>query len=258
MGVSSTPGTGVSYLIVRVKLTAVHIVIVAPEHGDQLSCVEGIDCNRAATWHKHKLWAASTWYCKLQPFTTVIADLPIVYLRYKQKGQVVCVQMSKDFLHITAYLWLHISLISTRNSNYIIMIHVWSLLIRECHPSTVWVTGSIGWAAAWRWRNANHGNSSQKQQSRKLKHEGCEWAHGKGIASPGIRMMLYFCDVGLHMKIYFFVWTKGYKSKVSLLVQDWGVWWSIPVLFSFLLACPELQQSCIRFCRAWRALMVLN
>ena len=33
---------GVSHLVVWVKLAAVHIVVVTPEHSDQLSSVEGI------------------------------------------------------------------------------------------------------------------------------------------------------------------------------------------------------------------------
>lgn len=51
---------GVSHLVVWVKLAAVDIVVVTPEHGYQLSRVEGVHGNWTATWHKHKLWAAAT------------------------------------------------------------------------------------------------------------------------------------------------------------------------------------------------------
>lgn len=61
----SRPGPFVSHLVVWVERAAVNIVIVAPEHSDQRSCVEGVHCHWAATWHKHKLWAAAAWHCKL-------------------------------------------------------------------------------------------------------------------------------------------------------------------------------------------------
>ena len=49
----------VSHLVVWVELAAVDIVVMTPEHSDQLSSVEGIHCNRAAAGHKHKLRAAA-------------------------------------------------------------------------------------------------------------------------------------------------------------------------------------------------------
>lgn len=55
----SQAGPLVSYLVVWVEHAAVNIVVVTPEHSDQLSCVEGIHCHRAAARHKHKLWAAA-------------------------------------------------------------------------------------------------------------------------------------------------------------------------------------------------------
>lgn len=75
---------GASHLVVWVELAAVNIVVVTPQHTDQLSRVDGIDGDRAATWHKHKLWAAATRHCELQPFTALVADLAVIYLRDKQ------------------------------------------------------------------------------------------------------------------------------------------------------------------------------
>ena len=73
-----------SHLVVCVKLAAVDVVVVAPEHRDQFSCVEGIHSDWAAAWHKHKLRAAATGHCELEPFTTLVADLPVIYLEDKQ------------------------------------------------------------------------------------------------------------------------------------------------------------------------------
>lgn len=52
-------GLWVTHLVVWVKLAAVHVVVMTPEHCDQLSRMEDIHSDRAATWHKHKLWAAA-------------------------------------------------------------------------------------------------------------------------------------------------------------------------------------------------------
>lgn len=71
----------VFHLIVWVELAAVHIIVVTPKHRDKFSCMEGIDCHRAAAGHKHKLRAAATRHGELQLFTTLIADLSVIYLR---------------------------------------------------------------------------------------------------------------------------------------------------------------------------------
>lgn len=75
----------VFHLIVWVELAAVHIIVVTPEHRDEFSCVKGIDRHRAAAGHEHKLRAAATRHGELQLFTTLVADLAIIYLR-KDKG----------------------------------------------------------------------------------------------------------------------------------------------------------------------------
>ena len=72
------------HLVVWVELAAVDVVVVTPQHGYQLSCVEGIDCDGAAAWHKHKLWAAASRHGELELFTTLVADFSIVHLRDKQ------------------------------------------------------------------------------------------------------------------------------------------------------------------------------
>lgn len=76
---------GESHLVVWVKLAAVHVVVVTPQHSDQFSCVQRVHCHRAAAWHKHKLWAAAVRHGELQPFTALIADLPIIHLRETRK-----------------------------------------------------------------------------------------------------------------------------------------------------------------------------
>lgn len=53
------------HLVVWVELAAVYIVVVAPQHGNQLAGVEAIHGNGASAGHKHKLWAAATRYCEL-------------------------------------------------------------------------------------------------------------------------------------------------------------------------------------------------
>lgn len=118
MGVSvkwwgqSVPGTS-SHLVVWVKLAAVNVVVVAPEHGDQLTSVEGVHSHRASTRHKHKLRAAAARHCKLQPFTALVGDLPVIYL----KRQMVC--------DVT---------------NVVKLTHMWyvSLNINDSQPWTTW------------------------------------------------------------------------------------------------------------------------
>lgn len=66
------------------ELTAVDIVVVTPKHGNQLAGVEGIHGDGASAGHKHKLRDAAMRHCELKSFTTLIADLPIIYLREKQ------------------------------------------------------------------------------------------------------------------------------------------------------------------------------
>lgn len=80
-GVARPPTSRFSHLVIWVKLAAVHIIVVASEHSDQLSRVKGVHGHRAATGHKHKLWTAALRYRELEPFTTFIAHFPIIYLR---------------------------------------------------------------------------------------------------------------------------------------------------------------------------------
>lgn len=81
---------GESHLVVAVERAAVDTVVVAPEHGDQLSCMEAIHGHWASTWHKHKLRAAASWHCELQPLTTLVAHFPIIYLRGQQSRGMEC------------------------------------------------------------------------------------------------------------------------------------------------------------------------
>lgn len=85
-GTVTTLDFSVSHLEVWVELAAIDVVVVTPEHCHQLSRVQGIHSYWAAAWHKHKLWAAATRHCELKPFTTLVGDLPVIYLRDKQWG----------------------------------------------------------------------------------------------------------------------------------------------------------------------------
>lgn len=97
-GTVTTWDCSVSHLVVWVELAAVDVVVVTPEHGHQLSCVEGVHGHWAAGRHKHKLWAAATWHGELEPFTTLVADLPVIYLRDKQGSDHECVPKYKLYL----------------------------------------------------------------------------------------------------------------------------------------------------------------
>lgn len=83
-GAGNSHHLGVSHLVVWVELAAVDVVVVTPEHSDQLSGVDGVHRHWAATWHKHKFWAAATRHRELQPFTALVGDLPVIYLRDKK------------------------------------------------------------------------------------------------------------------------------------------------------------------------------
>lgn len=62
------------------KLTAVDVVVVTPECGDQLAGVEAVHSHGASTWHKHKLGAAAAGHRELQPFTALVGNFPVIDL----------------------------------------------------------------------------------------------------------------------------------------------------------------------------------
>lgn len=81
---------GVSHLVVRVKLTAVDVVVVTPECGNQLAGVEAIHSHRASARHKHELGAAAAGHCELQPFTALVGHFPVIDLKRRTGRSIHC------------------------------------------------------------------------------------------------------------------------------------------------------------------------